>query len=124
MGIGMTRHGNTSPACSAPIRFWEPFDHLVETPEHELTPEELASRRSFEATWADIAGDSTRGAEHRWARMSREIRFFALALGRLPCSGDPDVAPRHLRWIAAQHPDQLNAYQRACVEALPGWRYP
>lgn len=124
MTAGMTSNYAASTTRSTPIYFCEPFEYLVETPEHQLTAEELASRASYEAGWADVAGDRIAGPERQWARLSREVRFLALAPGRMPRPDDPGVKPRHLRWIAAQHVDQLNAYQRARVEDLPGWTYP
>jgi hypothetical protein len=104
--------------------YWDRFADLTLRSESSLTPDERASLEYFLAADDELLHSSCRGPARRWARMARIVLNLSLRHGRLLREGDEHAYPDALAWIASQHPDDLNAYQRACLEAIPGWTYP
>lgn len=104
--------------------FRDRFEYLLFADPAGLTPDDRASLASLLAETDEIFGLAVDTAERRWARNARLLRRHVRDLGRVPTGSDPRVGAELLTWIEHQDPECLNSYQRARLEAIPGWQYP
>lgn len=102
--------------------FWTPTADLLHRPETTLEPDELSSITFLLAFFDEMDGVGRPSPEKAWARTARQIEQAARELDRIP-SLDDGVPSRHIAWIAEQKTSLLNAFQRARLEAIPGWSW-
>lgn len=103
--------------------YWEPTAMLLHRPERTLNADEQASVRSLLAFIDVMDGLRSRAPDHRWARSADRAASGARALGRMPTGDDGLLSRRDLDWVTAQRTAALNSFQRACLEAIPGWTW-
>ncbi|MFG6402530.1 hypothetical protein [Microbacterium sp. P04] len=97
------------------------FGPLLLLDEEQLTTDQRASLDYFDAFVDDMDGMRIASAAHRWSRAAREIARFSREQSRLPQAGDPGVKARHVKWMAVQRTADLNSFQQARLNLIPGW---
>lgn len=102
-------------------QFRDQFTDLLLRDEDTLTDDERASVKYLLADFDVRTGLKPNTKARRWAVMAWKIGRYARKIGRLPTADDPDVTEDQLAWIEAQRGATLNSYQRACLNAMPGW---
>ncbi|WP_231924901.1 hypothetical protein [Microbacterium sp. TPU 3598] len=100
--------------------YWEPTAHLLHRPEDTFTADEQASVACLLAFFEEMDGVGPLTEDHLWCRNARDVEVFARRLQRLPIARD-DAPETLLSWLNVQQSADLNSFQRARLEAIPGW---
>lgn len=103
--------------------FWEPTALLFHRRADDLSADECVSLEYYIAFIDQMDGLPLDNAPRRWCAMAREADRSARQRGGVPEDDDSQVSPELKTWIRAQHRDELNAFQRARLEAIPAWAY-
>lgn len=97
--------------------FWTPTADLLHRQESTLNADERSSVQYFLAFIDEMDGVGRHSPEVQWARTARQIERVARELGSLA----DGATPSQIGWLEAQKIADLDSFQRARLDAIPGW---
>lgn len=102
--------------------YWTATAMLLRRPDDELTTDERASVETYLAFIDEMDGIGRFTALGRWCAAAWRIERPARALGRIAGLSE-GATQKDLDWIEEQRRAEMNSFQRARLEAIPGWAW-